>query len=277
MSPTQSEERQSPSAPPNRPLPQEMQVLAELQRRFLPGLVPQPDGWQVAAECRISSCPGGNFYDFWPLPDGQMGLMVADASGHGGAAVVMVAQVRLLLHSCPLSSGRGRLPFCPVDGRLTQPPSVVLGHLNQVLGENSLEGEFLTAFYGLLDPASGMLKYANAGHPLPRLWRAATRRVDSVPDVTGRPVGLGRPDVDLQCNLTLEPGDVLVCFTEGLTGARDGQGQRFGLPRLDAAIQEGAVQGAEEVKRGVLASLDQFLAGQAAPEDVTLVVVERKP
>jgi serine phosphatase RsbU (regulator of sigma subunit) len=86
----------------------------------------------------VNPDPGGNFYDFWPLPDGRLGLLVADASGRGGPAAVMVAQVRLMLHSCPLSSGTGRLPFCPVDNRAVQAPQVVLGHLNHLLRENSL-------------------------------------------------------------------------------------------------------------------------------------------
>jgi sigma-B regulation protein RsbU (phosphoserine phosphatase) len=159
---------------------------------------------------------------------------------------------------------------------MTPPPQAVLGHLNHILRENSLEDEFLTAFYGLLDPASGVLQYANAGHPSPRLWRACTRGVEGVPDVTGPPLGAGLPDVDLQCNLTLEPGDVLVCFSKGLTEARAGRGEAFGLRRLDAAIGEGAVQGAEEVKCRVLTSLDHFLAGKVPQDDVTLLVVERK-
>jgi len=261
--------------PPGRSLQQEMQAIADLQRRLLPRQVPQPAGWQIAVHCLVNSWPGGNYYDFWPLPDGRLGLLVADASGRGGPAAVMVAQVRLMLHSCPLSSGTGRLPFCPVDGRVAQSPQVVLGHLNHILQENALEGESLTAFYGLLDPASGILQYANAGHPLPRLWRASTGGVETVPDVTGPLLGIGQADVDLQCRLTIDPGDVLVCFTEGLTQARNGQDEEFGPDRLDAAIGEGAPQGAEEVKRRVVTSLDRFLAGASLQDDLTLLVVER--
>jgi serine phosphatase RsbU (regulator of sigma subunit) len=252
-----------------------MQGLAELQRRFLPRQVPQPAGWQIAVHCRVSSCPGGNYYDVWPLPDGRVGLLMADASGRGGSAVVMVALVRSNLHSCPLTSGTGRLPYCPVDARTVQQPQVVLGHLSHIVRENSLEGEFLTAFYGLLDPAAGILQYANAGHPLPRLWRPGTGKVEAVPDITGAPLGAGQGEGGVQCNLPLEAGDVVVCFSEGLTGARKAR-ERFGLDRLDVAIREGAIQGAEEVQRRVIASLDEFLAGKDPPDDVTLLVVERK-
>jgi sigma-B regulation protein RsbU (phosphoserine phosphatase) len=158
---------------------------------------------------------------------------------------------------------------------MVQPPQLVLGHLNSVLRENTLEGESLTAFYGLLDPVGGILQYANAGHPLPRLWRAGTGKVEAVPDVTGGPLGAGPEEVGVQCNLPLEPGDVVVCFSEGLTGARKGR-ERFGLDRLNAAIREGAVQGAEEGQHPAVACLDEFLAGKVPQDDVTLLVVERK-
>jgi phosphoserine phosphatase RsbU/P len=180
-----------------------------------------------------------------------------------------------LLHPSSFQ-GAGRLPFCPVDARGTQPPQLVLGHLNDILRDNSLENAFLTAFYGQLDPASGVLQYANAGHPSPRLWRAATGQVGPAPDVTGPPLGVGLANVDLQCNLTFEPGDVLACFTDGLVEARDRHEEPFGLHRLDTAVREGAVQGAEGVKRRVLTSLDQFLEGDGPQDDVTLLVLERR-
>ena len=263
------------SAPPGRSLAEEMRVLAEFQRRLSPRHVPQPAGWRIAAHCRVGPCPGGNYYDCWPLPGGGLGLLVADASGHGGPAVLMATQVRLALHSCPLSSGRGQLPFCPVDARATPPPQAVLGHLNRILQDNPLEGEFVTAFYGLLNPETGLLQYANAGHPAPRLWRAGTGRVEPVPDVSGPPLGPGRADVDCQCHLTIEPGDVLVCFSQGLIEAPNAAGQPLGPSRLDAAIRAGAIQGAEEVQRRVLTALDRFVAGEGLQDDLTLVVVER--
>jgi sigma-B regulation protein RsbU (phosphoserine phosphatase) len=276
MNPSGIAEGLSPGAASEEAFEKEMESLANLQLRLLPRHLPRPAGWQIAAYSAAGSCPGGNYYDVFLLPEGRVGLFVADASGRGGTAVVMVAQVRLTLHSCPLSSGTGRLPFCPVDGRMIQPPQLVLDHLHDILRENALEGECMTAFYGLLGP-SGTLDYANACHPLARLWQAGTGCVGPVPDVTGPPLGVGsRGGVDLQCRLTLEPGDLLVCFTNGLTEARNAQGQAFGLERLDDAIRKGAVGGAEEVKRRVLASLDEFLADEEPQDDLTILVVERR-
>jgi sigma-B regulation protein RsbU (phosphoserine phosphatase) len=187
-----------------------------------------------------------------------------------------VAQLRLALHSCPLTSGTGRLPFCPVDGRVAQTPLVVLGHLNHVLSENVPDGETVTALYGLLDPSAAVLQYASAGHPIPRLWRAGTQRVESAPGTSGPPLGAGLTRGDLQCNFTMDPGDVLVCFTSGVTEARNEHGEPFGVGRLDAAIGEGTVQGARAVKRRVLIALERFLTGEGPSDDVTLLVIERK-
>ena len=135
----------------------------------------------LAAVARSPSCPAGGwpFTTPWaagpaattttslPLPDGRLLFLVADASDQGARRRRWWPIVRVLLHSCPLSSGVDRLPFCPFREPLTQPPHVILGHLNGMLFENSLPEQFMTAFCGVLDPVDGNLHYANAGHPAP--------------------------------------------------------------------------------------------------------------
>src|SRR5262245_11687008 len=98
-------------------LEREMRTIAALQHRLMPSEVPPLAGWSVAISYQVNGMPGGDYYDFFPLADGRhLALMVADASGHGGAAAVMVAQVRSFLHSCPLTCGHAMSPFCPVPG-----------------------------------------------------------------------------------------------------------------------------------------------------------------
>lgn len=261
--------------PPGRLIRQEMRDIAALQRRLLPRQAPQMDGWHIAVYYGDGARPGGDYYDFFPLPDGRLAFVIADASGHGGAAAVMVAQVRTLLHSCPLSSGQGRGPFCPLLGVETQPPHVVLGHLDRILEENSLEGHFMTAFYGVLAPRSGALRYSSAGHPLPRWWRASTRTVEPLPDVGGPPLGLGLAVPYAQGEIAIGSGDVLVCYTDGLNEARNYQNKQFGLHELDAAIEKSASGGSEAIKLRVQTSLGRFLAGDGPQDDVTLLVIER--
>ena len=126
--------------------------IAELQRNLLPHAIPQPVGWRIATHYSIGPWPSGDYYDFMKLPDGRIILAIADASGHGGLSAVMVATMRVVLRSCPLTSGRQRQPFCPLQGSVVQTPHIVLSHLNRILIENSLEGQFMTAFYGVLNP-----------------------------------------------------------------------------------------------------------------------------
>jgi sigma-B regulation protein RsbU (phosphoserine phosphatase) len=262
-------------SPAERLLRQQMQAIGELQRRLLPREIPQFPGWSIAACCAVSPWPSGDYYDLLPLPNGDLGLFIADASGHGGPSAVMVAQVRTMLHSCPLTSGQARLPFCPLASMATQPPDILLGHLNRILEENTLDDQFMTAFSGQLDPASGVVRYACAGHPSPRWWQAATATVGPLPDVSGPPLGIGLPATSAPGRVTLAPGDVLVCCTDGLLEAWNQADEMFGLARLDAALRTSAPQGADAVCRRILTDLDQFLNGQAAQDDVTLLVLQR--
>jgi sigma-B regulation protein RsbU (phosphoserine phosphatase) len=117
--------------------------------------------------------PGGDYYDVLPLPDNRLLFLVADASDQGAASSALALMVRVVLHSCPLNLGAARLPSCPLATPSDQPPHVLLGHLSRVLAENKLEEQFMTAFCGVLDPADGWFRFANAGHPYPRWWRAS--------------------------------------------------------------------------------------------------------
>jgi sigma-B regulation protein RsbU (phosphoserine phosphatase) len=291
--------RHRKAAPTARLLRSEVRAITRLQHHLLPQEVPQPPGWQIAAYSLLGVWPGGDFYDFLPLPDGRLAFLVADASGHGTPAAVLVAQMRTVLHTCPFRLDQGptagcplwdaapEVPECHLTGGLepgcsvgwcpiTQPPRVILGRLSRVLEANSLEGQFVTAFYGVLSPGSGLLRFANAGHPPPRWWHASAGRVGPLEDGASPPLGLGVRGECGEGAASLAPGDVLACYTDGLIEAQDG-GKGFGVARLDAAVREAAPRGAEAVKCHVLEAFDRFLAGKNTEDDVTLVVLERRP
>src|SRR4051794_7160332 len=120
-----------------------LHTVAQLQRHLLPRTIPQPPGWRVAAHHELGPWPGGSYYDFLPLPDGRLLFLVADASDRGAPAATLVAMVRAVVPSCPLSSGSELPPFCPLREPLPQPPHILLGHLNRMLAENSLEDQFV--------------------------------------------------------------------------------------------------------------------------------------
>jgi serine phosphatase RsbU (regulator of sigma subunit) len=260
----------------HRALQLEMQKIAALQHHLMPRQTPDLKGWDIATRYVVNHSPGGDYYDFFHLADNRrLALVVADASGHGAAAAITVAQVRTFLHSCPLTCGHSFSPFCPVEGCALPAPGVVLAHLNRLLEENTLSDHFMTAYYAVLDLNTGTFLHANAGHPRPRWWRAALGTVEEVPDGAGPPLGMGLANTYSQASIRLEPGDVLVFYTDGLVEARTRLHGAFGITRLDTAIREGAAKGAEAVKRKVMDSWQKFLAGKPCEDDVTLVVLGR--
>lgn len=253
----------------------QVRLLGELQRHLLPRDLPRPPGWRLAVHYAVGRWPGGDYYDVLDLSDGKLLLFFGDASDEGAPATALVAMVRVLLHSCPLSSGREQLPFCPLREPLLQPPHIILGHLNRVLAENSLAEQFLTAFCGTLNTLEGSLHYANAAHPVPRWWRAAGQHVEPLPDTSGVPLGMHDHTAYHHKRIEIGEGDKLVFYSDGLITAQNERGQMFGCERLDEALADAASQRAEGVKTAVLARLDGFCAGCQLQDDVTLVVLER--
>jgi sigma-B regulation protein RsbU (phosphoserine phosphatase) len=256
----------------------EMQKIAALQHHLMPRQSPDLKGWDIAINYLVNHFPGGDYYDFFPRADDRrLALVVADASGLGAAAAITVAQVRTFLHSCPLTCGHSFSPFCPVEGCTLRRPGVILAHLSRLLEENTLSDQFMTAYYAVLALDTGTFRYANAGHPPPSWWRAALGTVEAVPNRAGPPLGIGLADTYSQASIELDPGDVLVFYTDGLLEARSRRHGAFGITRLDTAIREGAARGAEAVKRKVMDSWQKFLAGKPCEDDVTLVVLGRAP
>jgi sigma-B regulation protein RsbU (phosphoserine phosphatase) len=254
---------------------QQLEAVRALQRRLLPRHLPQLEGWRLAVHYAVGPWPGGDYYDFLPLADGRLLLFLADASDEGAPSAALVAVVRVLLHSCPLSSGQDRLPFCPLRGELVQAPHVILANLDRVIVENALPGQSMTAFCGLLSPTEGTLHYANAGHPPPLLWRARARTVEAVRGAMGLPLGMVPSAAYHHKRLEIEPGDVLLWCTDGLTAAQNRSGVQFGSTRLEEALGNHAPGGAEVVRDGVVQELTEFVAEKGTQDDVTVVVLER--
>jgi sigma-B regulation protein RsbU (phosphoserine phosphatase) len=254
----------------------QLHTVGALHGRLLPRTVPQPEGWTIAARFKPGPWSGGDYYDFLPFPDGRILFLAGDASDQGGPATALVAMVRVVLHACPLSSGVEQLPFCPLSNAALQPPHILLDRLNRVLVENSLEEQYMTVFCGLLSPADGSLHFANAGHPAPRWWRAARQTVESLRHPAGLPLGVATQVDYHHKRIELEPGDVLVCYSDGVTAALDAGGNIFGAERLDDAIRRAAPYGAEAVEESILTELEHFVLDREVGDDLTLVILERR-
>jgi sigma-B regulation protein RsbU (phosphoserine phosphatase) len=238
-------------------LDHEFQIVGDIQRALLPPELPRINGLEMAAHYQTSRRAGGDYYDFFPLPDGQWGIFIADVSGHGTPAATVMAITHAVAHAYP--------------GPPT-PPAEMLKFLNQKLTGRfmSRTSSFVTAFYAVFNPEKRELTYACAGHNPPRLRRAG--RILPLDQVAGLPIGVDFDHQFQDHRLTLETNDLVLLYTDGITEAFDSQGQMFGVPRLDASLADGDAS-AEHVVAKLVYRLDAFCAGQPVSDDRTLLAL----
>ena len=201
---------------------QELQVARRIQQASLPEEVPQLEGWQIYPLYRPAREVGGDFYDFFKLEDGRLGLIVGDATGKGVPAALVMASARSMLRAVAQTSTS---------------PGDVLRRVNDPLATDIPPNMFVTCFYAILDPKSGNLTYANAGHDLPYLHRDGEAEELRA---TGMPLGLMPKMVYEEKETILEAGDNAVLYSDGLVEAHDPEGEMFGFPRLRALVAEHA-------------------------------------
>ena len=238
----------------------ELSVVAEIQRSLLPSTFPEISTLRLAAHYQTSRYAGGDYYDFFPLPDDQWGLLIADVSGHGTPAAVMMAITHSLAHMYPGPPS---------------PPGRMLEFLNDRLIERYTgdSGTFVTAFYGIYNARTRELHYSSAGHNPPRLRRCSTGTVTSIDGTRGFPLGVMAGSDYEEARLQLGPGDRIVFYTDGITEASSPWGDYFGLLRLDAAVNECSGEPQVLLDR-VLGSLAAFTADGPPDDDRTLLVAD---
>ncbi len=237
----------------------ELQAVADIQKSLLPTDLPEIPGLDVAAFYQTSKRAGGDYYDFFPLPDGQWGILMADVSGHGTPAAVLMAITHSIAHTC---------------GDPQHPPSNLLAFVNERLARayTNGTGNFVTAFYGIWDPATRELSYASAGHPHPRL-RRANGSIETLAGNWGLPLGIIE-DEHFPSNVAkLAPADTLVLYTDGITEARGRGVDMFETDRLDDAIRPDG-QSASQSLQAVLSAVNVFSKGRPPGDDQTVLVLK---
>lgn len=203
----------------------QLERVAAIQRALLPDATPHIPGARIATSYLTSDDAGGDYYDFLPLSGGRWGIFVGDVSGHGAGAATVVAMLHAILRTYPDKD---------------YDPAGVLRYLNAHISEKRIEGNFVTAFFGVLDPATRELRFANAGHHPPRLKKGEYGPVGALDGCGTPPLGV-LEQIDPTTNtVVLEPMDTVVLFTDGITEARrpEPDGEMFGLERLDAALEK---------------------------------------
>jgi serine phosphatase RsbU (regulator of sigma subunit) len=235
---------------------QDLRVARRIQQASLPKEVPEVQGWQINPHYQPAREVGGDFYDFLELEDGRLGMVVGDATGHGVPAALVMSTTCGMLRAVALS----------VDS-----PGEVLARVNEALSARIPPSMFVTCFYAILEPKSGRLLYANAGHDLPYLrrgWGAEELRA------RGMPLGLMPGMSYEEKEVMLGAGEAVLFYSDGLVEAHDPEGEMFGFPRLRALIAEHAEEGA--LVDFLMEKLHSFTGeGWEQEDDITLVTLQR--
>jgi phosphoserine phosphatase RsbU/P len=237
----------------------EMKAVADIQKALLPDAVPQVPGLDIAVDYRAAARAGGDYYDFFPLPGGRLGVLVADASGHGAPAAVLMAMTHSIAHTLH-ESDRG----CP---------RTLLTQLNAHLARRYTRptGSFVTAFAAVFDPAKHALTYASAGHSPPLVARADGSR-SSLNRAQRLPLGIKPTETYPEQTTAFHPGDRVAVVTDGILEAANAAGDMFGTAGVGAALRPVCDAAADDLA-AILGAWTTYTAGAPTADDRTVVVV----
>jgi serine phosphatase RsbU (regulator of sigma subunit)/predicted ester cyclase len=239
---------------------QELVVARSIQQASLPKEVPELEGWQISPYYQPAREVGGDFYDFHLFPEGKLGLAVGDATGKGVPAALVMSTTCGMLRAVS-------------QALESSSPGVMLSRVNEALHPSIPANMFVTCFYAILEPESGSLSYANAGHDLPYLRRGADGDAEEL-RARGMPLGL-MPGMSYEEKETiLQAGEAALFYSDGLVEAHDPRGEMFGFPRLRVLIAEHG----EERSLGdfLMEELYSFVEeGWDQEDDITLLTLRR--
>jgi sigma-B regulation protein RsbU (phosphoserine phosphatase) len=207
----------------------------------------------------------GDFYDFIPLDEGLIGIVMADVSDKGTGAALYMALSRTLIRTYAMESGAQ--------------PGVALTRANERIRADTESDQFVTLIYGVLDPVKGTLTYANAGHNPGYLLRDGGNAGDSQVvslTKTGIPLGMFEGMEWQQAQVQIQPGDVLLLYTDGVTEAQNAADEEYGDDRLISIAQQNKGRSASEIQEAIIISIDEFVGQAPQFDDITLMVVSRE-
>lgn len=240
----------------------ELEIARDVQRRLLPQELPPLEGLEYAAYCRSAKYVGGDYYDFLSLPEGLFALTLGDVSGKGISAAVMMASIQALLRGQLL---RGPLPL-----------STVMNDLNLSVYSSSTPDRYSTLFCGVLNAERSKLTFINAGHLPPMLVRARSNakpeRVQTGSE-GGFPIGLFERAQYEQSTIDIGPGDLIVCFSDGVTEATNPRDELWEDTNIEKVLLQYKDAPVQQIVEQVIYAADAFTAGAEQFDDMTLTAV----
>ncbi len=241
----------------------ELEVAGQIQASFLPEELPEVPGWQLAVTLEPAREASGDFYDFINLPDGRLGLVVADVAEKGVGAALYMALSRTLIRTFA------------TDYDLD--PEKALEAANRRIFADTNSDLFVTVFYAVLDPATGILTYCNAGHNPPLLLQSQNGNQTLPLTRTALPLGIFEDATWDKSEIQIMPGDVLMLYTDGVTEAQNEEDDFFGEDRLQKILRANARRSAEMIEDKIISAVYDFTGDEEQYDDITLMVVVREP
>jgi serine phosphatase RsbU (regulator of sigma subunit) len=244
-----------------RQVSQELALAGRIQAGFLPRTLPELPGWQLTAALEPARQTSGDFYDVIELPGGLLGLLVADVTDKGIGPALYAAISRTLIRTYALEYGMA--------------PARVLQSANRRILADAGSDLFVTVFYGVLDPHTGELAYCNAGHNPPYHWPGGRQEAAAL-GRTALPLGILEGDEWEEGRTRLEPGDLLLMYTDGLVEAQDEQGRFFGEQGLQAAVGPMLGRPVQVIEDRILSAVTTFAGDAPQFDDLTLMILARE-
>jgi len=236
----------------------EVELARQIQQTFIPETLPLLSGWDLAARWRTARQVGGDFYDVMELPNGRIGLFIADVADKGVPAALFMSLTRTLVHAAVIE---------------TESPAEALRRVNDLLIPDTQQGMFVTAVYAVLYLESGELVYANAGHN-PPFWLAGGSHVERLTR-TGMALGVIEGTSIDERRIKLNEGNCLLLYTDGLNESFSPDGDIFGEDRIIAALQADWTKSAERLLQRIEVDLDEFVGDEAQSDDLTMLLLKK--
>ncbi|MDN7024332.1 PAS domain S-box protein [Methanoculleus sp. FWC-SCC1] len=241
----------------------ELQIAAEIQTSFMPKVIPQIAGFDIAARAVMAKEVGGDFFDVIPfeiiaLNKGTLGLLIADVAGKGVPAALFMALSRIVVR---------------VNALWHRDPAKAISDSNNIIAQDAKSGMFVTLFFGTLSEGDRTLTYVNAGHNPPVVFRSRTETLEELLP-TGIVLGAFENQEYFSRSLSIGPDDLVVMYTDGVTEAINAEEELFGTDRLTAIIRETARLPAQEILDRILSGVREFSGDMPQFDDITLLVIK---
>jgi phosphoserine phosphatase RsbU/P len=237
----------------------ELEIAGTIQRRLLPKQLPALPGYEIDAVARPSKNVGGDYYDLIMLSEGKYAFVIADVSGKGVPAALLVSTLHASLHAY-------------IDGATNL--AQLVKRLNLVVHDNTEAERFITLFMAVLDPRDGTLTFVNAGHNFPFVLRTQQSSIQPLFS-TGLPLGMFDSVEFQQETVKLEPSDFLVMYTDGVTEAMNKSMDEYGETRLRQVMIGASDKPAAGLLGGIVSDVEKFVAGEPQSDDLTMLVLKR--